>query len=95
MSELGVILYNFRGNTVLSVIFLPIGLEGGSLVDERSRSSRLVRELREREGEEVSPESFWGVWVPPTGGAVGPGGGEEGTDGMGLGLMVVAERGRI
>jgi hypothetical protein len=33
---------------------------------------------------------------PPAAGAgVGPGGGEEGTEGMGLGPMVVAESGRI
>ena len=55
-------------------------------MEERSSSSRLVRELREREGEEVSA-SFWGVCVP--------GGGEEGTEGTGLGPMVLAVRGRI
>ena len=65
------------------------------MIEDRSRSSRLVRELREREGEEVSPRSLWGVWVPPTGAGVGPGGGEEGTEGMGLGPIPVAERGRI
>ena len=62
-------------------------------MEDRSRSSRLVRELREIEGEEVSP-SFWGVWVPPGAGVV-PGEGEEGTEGMGLGPTVVTERGRI
>ena len=44
-------------------------------MEDRSRSSRLVRELRETEGEEVSP-SFWGVWVPPGAGVVLGGGGD-------------------
>ena len=63
-----------------------MGLEGGRLTEERSSSSRLVREPREMEGEAV-PASFWGV--------VMPGGGDEGTEGAGLGPIVLPVSGRI
>ena len=64
---------------------------------EREEDRSILSRLTGREGEVVSPKSFWEVYeLPPAAGAgVGPGGGEEGTEEMGLGPMVLPERGRI
>ena len=64
--------------------------EGRERGEDRSMLSRLMG----REGEVVSPKSF--CELPPAAGArVGPGGGEEGTEDMGLEPMVLPESGRI
>ena len=60
---------------------------------EREEDRSILSRLRGM----VSPKSFWGAYeLPPAVGArVGPGGGEDGTEEMGLGPMVLPERGRI